>query len=361
MSASAIRTAAVVGTTAWGTTLAVLLARNGIHVTLLARSEGEAARLQAERRNRSRLPEIEFPPQLVASADAGRLGDAQLICFVVPSQTMAANARALAAAVPAGAMLLSASKGIEHATGRRMTEVLAAALPGRPTAALSGPNLSHEVAGGLPGTTVVAVEQGSGPSTGAGSGAVVEAPVEASVEALRAAFHSATFRVYSSDDLVGVEFGGALKNIVAIAAGMVDGFGFGDNAKAAVITRGLAEISRLGVAAGADPMTFQGLAGMGDLIASSYSLRARNRRLGELIAGGLQLDAALAEIGETAEGATTIPAALGLAGRLGVEMPIAEGLHGILYGGVAPRDAVAALLDRDPKAELSSTVRAPAS
>ena len=346
MNAPPIRVAAVVGATAWGTTLAVLLVRNGLRVTLLARSDEEAAPLEAERRNRRRLPEAEFPPELTVSADASRLGDAQLVCFVVPAQTMAENARALAAAVPAGATLLSASKGIEHDTGRRMTEVLAAALPGRPTAALSGPNLSREVASGLPGTTVIA-----------GSGAPVEAPVEA----LRAAFHSSTLRVYTSDDLVGVEFGGALKNIVAIAAGMVDGFRFGHNAKAAIITRGLAEISRLGVAAGADPLTFQGLAGMGDLIATSYSPLSRNRRLGELIARGLSLEEALAEIGETAEGATTTPAALRLAARLDVEMPIAEGLHGILYGGIAPRDAVAALLGRDPKPELSPSGRAPRS
>jgi glycerol-3-phosphate dehydrogenase (NAD(P)+) len=338
MDSAPIRTAAVVGTTAWGTTLAILLARNGVRVTLLARDAEEAASLEAERRNRRRLPEAEFPPELEASADAGRLGDAQLVCFVVPAQTMAQNASALAAAVAADATVLSGSKGIEHETGRRMSEVLADAFPGRPTAALSGPNLSHEVAGGLPGTTVIASR-------------------DAPLEALRVAFHSPTLRVYTSDDLVGVEIGGALKNIVAIAAGMVDGFGSGDNAKAAIITRGLAEISRLGVAAGADPLTFQGLAGMGDLIATSYSPLSRNRRLGELLAKGLGLDAALAEIGETAEGATTTPAALRLASRLGVEMPIAEGLQGILYGGVAPDDAVAALLGRDPKAELSSAGR----
>ena len=352
MSASPIGVAAVVGTTAWGTTLAVLLARNGVSVTLLSRSEEEAARLQADGRNRARLPEVEFPPELTASADPARLGEAQLVCLVVPAQTMAANARALAAAVPAGATVLSASKGIEHETGRRMTEVLAAALPGRPLAVLSGPNLSHEVATGLPGTTVIAA---SGGRAGA------DASAEASVEVLRAAFHGPALRVYTSDDLVGVEFGGALKNIVAIAAGMVDGFGFGDNAKAAVITRGLAEISRVGVAAGAHPLTFQGLAGMGDLIATAYSPLSRNRRLGELIAGGLPLDAALAEIDETAEGATTTPAALRLADRLGVEMPIAQGLYGILYGGVAPRDAAAALLERDTKAELPLAGDAPSS
>ena len=348
--AAEIRAAAVVGTTAWGTTLAVLLARNGLRVTLLARSEEEAARLQADRCNRARLPEAEFPPELTVTADPARLGEAQLVCFVVPAQTMAANARALAAAVPVGATLLSASKGIEHDSCRRMTEVLAAALPGHPLAVLSGPNLSHEVATGLPGTTVIAA-----------SGGPVEASGEASAELLRAAFHGPALRVYTSDDLVGVEFGGALKNIVAIAAGMVDGFGFGDNAKAAVITRGLAEISRLGATAGAHPLTFQGLAGMGDLIATAYSPLSRNRRLGELIAGGLGLEAALADLGETVEGAATIPGALRLAERLGVEMPVAQGLHGILYGGVAPRDAVTALLERDPKAELSRSGGAPAS
>lgn len=331
-----IQTAAVVGTTAWGTTLAVLLARNGVGVTLLSRDDAEAARLEADRCNERRLPGVAFPPGLEPSADAGRLADAQLVCFVVPSQTMAANARAVAGAVREDAVVLSGSKGIEDATGRRMTEVLADALPGRPTAALSGPNLSREVASGLPGTTVIASR-------------------DAPIEALRAAFHGPVLRVYTSRDVVGVEFGGALKNIVAIAAGIVDGFEYGDNAKGAIITRGLAEISRLGVAMGADPLTFQGLAGVGDLIATAISPLSRNRRLGELLARGRTLDEALAEIGETAEGATTTPAALRLAARVGVEMPIAEALDRVLHHGVPPRRAAEALLERDPTAELSSS------
>ena len=330
-----IRTAAVVGTTAWGTTLAVLLARNGVRTTLLARDDAEAARIEGERANARRLPGVEFPADLEASADAERLADARLVCFVVPSQTMAANARAVAESVSADAIVLSGSKGIEHDTGRRMTEVLADALPGRPTAALSGPNLSREVASGLPGTTVVASR-------------------DAPLDAVRAAFHGPMLRVYTSRDVVGVEFGGALKNIVAIAAGVVDGFGYGDNAKGAIITRGLAEISRLGVALGADPLTFQGLAGVGDLIATSISPLSRNRRLGELLARGRTLDEALGEIGETAEGATTTPAALRLAARVGVEMPIAEALDRVLHHGVPPRKAAEALLERDPTTELSS-------
>jgi glycerol-3-phosphate dehydrogenase (NAD(P)+) len=189
------------------------------------------------------------------------------------------------------------------------------------------------VAAGLPTTTVVASSD------------------ETVLDALREAFHTLTFRVYTSSDIVGVELGGALKNIVAIAAGMVDALKYGDNAKAAVMTRGLAEMTRLGVAAGADPLTFQGLAGVGDLIATSYSQLSRNRRLGEQLARGMTLSMALASMGETAEGAATTPAALRLARRLGVEMPIVEGLHSILYAGVSPQAAVTALLERDPKAE----------
>jgi glycerol-3-phosphate dehydrogenase (NAD(P)+) len=220
-----------------------------------------------------------------------------------------------------------------------MSEVLRDALPGRPVAALSGPNLSREVAAGLPGTTVIA-------------------SADAPLDALSEAFHARTFRVYTSDDIVGVELGGALKNIVAIAAGMVDALGYGDNAKAAVMTRGLAEMTRLGVAAGADPLTFQGLAGVGDLIATSYGPSSRNRRLGEQLARGATLPEALEALGETAEGVATTPAALRLAGRLGVEMPIAKGLHSILYEGVSPQAAVSALLERDPTSEVI-TRRAP--
>ncbi|MEX2373946.1 MAG: NAD(P)H-dependent glycerol-3-phosphate dehydrogenase, partial [Dehalococcoidia bacterium] len=263
--------AAVVGATAWGTTLAVHLARNGQPVTLLARSAEEARALDAARTNERRLPGVQFPDGLDVAHGAEALAGAGLVCFVVPSRTLWENACAVAAHVAPDATVLSAVKGIEPVTGRRMTEVLAEALPGRPLAVLSGPNLSREVAAGLPGSTVIATR-------------------DAPVEPLRAAFHSASLRVYTSDDVVGVEMGGALKNVVAIAAGMVDALGFGDNAKAALLTRGLAEMTRLGVAAGADALTFQGLAGMGDLVASYYSPLARNRRLGEHDAPGPTLE-----------------------------------------------------------------------
>ena len=328
-----IRNVVVVGATAWGTTLAVVLARNGLSTALLTRSEAEAQTIEAARAHAGRLPGVAFPDSLHATADLAAVERADLVCFVVPSRSFRWNVDRVAAAVPSSATLLSATKGIDQERGLRMSELLAEALPGRPVAALSGPNLSREVAAGLPGATVIA-------SAGA------------DLEALREAFHSHTFRVYTGSDIVGVELGGALKNIIAVTAGMVDAFQFGDNAKAALVTRALAEITRLGVHAGAEAITFQGLAGVGDAIATSYSPLSRNRRLGELVAGGASLDGALATLGETAEGAVTTPAALRLAERLGVEMPIAAELNAVLYGGVAPRDAVDRLLGREPRSEV---------
>ncbi|MFN8639041.1 MAG: NAD(P)H-dependent glycerol-3-phosphate dehydrogenase [Dehalococcoidia bacterium] len=267
------------------------------------------------------------------SADPSTLAGADLVCLAVPSASVSANLERYASAMPPDAIVLSATKGIEVQTGLRMTEVIARALPGCALAVLSGPNLSQEVAAGLPSTTVIA-------------------SMDARAESVRAAFHSASFRVYASRDVVGVELGGALKNIVAVAAGVADALAYGDNAKAAIVTRGLAEITRLGVACGADPLTFQGLAGVGDAIATSYSRLSRNRRLGELVGGGAGLEDALASIGETAEGARTIPAALLLAKRHGVELPIAGVLHSILYERMSAREAVGLLLEREPTTEL---------
>lgn len=333
MTPEPIQRVAVIGTTSWGTTLAVHLARNGLAVALGARSATEAASLEQAREHRGRLPGIEFPPALHVSEAAPAVSDAQLVCFVVPSRTLAENARAIAGSIADGAIILSATKGIEATTGRRMSQVLVAELPGHPVAVLSGPNLAKEVVQDLPSTTVIA------------SG-------DAPLDQLRDAFHGRALRVYTSTDIIGVELGGALKNVVAIAGGMVDHFGFGHNAKAAVLTRGLAEITRLAVAAGADPLTLQGLAGVGDLMASAYSPLARNRRLGEQLAAGETLDSILTSMGETAEGATTIPAALDLAAKLKVDLPITEALNGVLYGGLAPLDAVSALMAREPTAEI---------
>ena len=322
----------VVGATAWGTTLAIHLARNGQPTTLLARTPEEAAALAAGRTNMGHLAGVPFPESLAVAGTPEAVAEADLLCLVVPSRTLAANVSAVAASVAADAVVLSAVKGLEQGTGRRMTEVIEDGLPGRPLAVLSGPNLSREVAEGLPGSTVIASAHGQR-------------------DQLRGAFHSSSLRVYTSTDTVGVEMGGALKNVMAIAAGIVDALGFGNNAKAAILTRGLAEITRLGVAAGADPLTFQGLAGMGDLVATSYSPLSRNRRLGELIGSGSGVADALTAIGETAEGATTIEAARALAARLGVDTPITDGLHRVLYEGLHPLRAMEALMARDPREE----------
>lgn len=330
-----VHRAAVIGTTAWGTTLSLLLSRNGVSTTLLARGQEEAARLTAAGENRRRLPGAPFPDGLTVVAGPETLREADLVCFAVPSRTMAENLDRLASDVAPGAVVLSATKGIESGSGRRMSELIAEALPGYPIAVLSGPNLSREVASGLPGTTVIASASGD------------------VVAALGAAFHSTSFRVYSSSDVVGVEFGGALKNVIAIAGGIVDALGYGDNAKGAILSRGLAEMTRLGVAAGAEASTFHGLAGVGDLIASAYSPLARNRRLGELLGHGATLAEALTLLAGTAEGAVTTPAALALARRHGVEMPIAEGLAAILAGMLSPEEAVRALMERQPGPEVA--------
>ncbi len=332
--AAGVRRAVVVGTTAWGTTLALLLARNGVPTTLLARTGEEASRLAAAGENRRRLPGSRFPAGLSVAAGEASLHEADLVCLAVPSRTMPDNLRRLAPGVAPGAVVLSATKGIEPGSGRRMCELIAEALPGRAVAALSGPNFAAEVAAGLPGTTVIA-----------------SASPEVSAS-LRRAFHSTRFRVYSSRDVVGVELGGALKNVIAIASGIVDALGYGDNAKAAILTRGLAEMTRLGAAAGAEPLTFYGLAGVGDLVATSYGPLSRNRRLGEILGRGVALEEALTTLAETAEGVATMPAALALARWHGVEMPIAEGLAGILAGTSSPGEIVRSLMERQSGPEV---------
>jgi len=335
-----IRSAAVVGATGWGTMLAVQLARNGVEVALGTRSPEESAALDAAREHRSRLPGLTFPTALRVTEATEAVDAADLVCMVVPSRSMEQNLQVIVEQVRPDAVVLSATKGIDLESGRRMSELIGAALPERQLAVLSGPNLSREMAADLPSTTVIA---SAGP-----------------LEAIRDAFHSKNFRVYTSEDVVGVELGGALKNVVAIAGGIVDQFNYGHNSKAAVLTRGLAEITRLAVAAGADPLTLQGLAGMGDLIATAYSPLSRNRQLGELLADGSTLEAALEAIGETAEGASTVPAALGLAARLGVELPVTAGLDAIMHHGVSAADAIEALLAREPTCEQGLGIEAEA-
>jgi glycerol-3-phosphate dehydrogenase (NAD(P)+) len=328
---------AVVGAGGWGTTLALLLSQSG-PVLLLAREPEAAERIRATRLNHRHLPGVVLPEPVVVSSELTALADAhELIVLAVPSRYLRDTAKRIAPHVPPAAILLSATKGLEAGSLSRMSEVLTEEIPaaaGR-IAALSGPNLAPEICRGLPASSVVA--------------ATDDAIGRQVVDVLG----SRTFRLYRNRDIVGVELAGALKNIVAIAAGAVDGLGYGDSGKAAIITRGLAEMTRLGVADGANPLTFAGLAGIGDIVATCSSPLSRNHRLGvELAAGRLwaEIEATLPGV---AEGAYTVDAALALAERLGVELPIAREVRLALFEGKRVEDCLRDLLDRESRAELA--------
>lgn len=328
---------AVVGAGAWGTTLAVRLADGQRPVTLWAHSSEAAERLAHERCNQRYLPGIVFPPNVRVATDDDYLREPhRLYVLAVPSAHLRATLARLGGALHPDAALLSVVKGIEDGTRLRMSEVVAQELPGRRVAVLSGPNLAREIAAGKPGGSVVASS---------------DARLATEIATL---LSSDRFRVYTNPDVVGVELGGALKNVVALAAGMVDGLGFGDSAKAAIITRGLAEITRLGMAAGANPLTFSGLAGVGDLIATCMSPLSRNRRAGELLARGLPWAEVQGRLDGVAEGVDSVAGALGLAAQHAVELPIAEQVDAVVHRGRTPLDGVAALMAREPKDELAS-------
>ena len=327
---------AVVGTTSWGVTLGLIMARRGIDVRLLARTAAEAAGLESARELGDRLPGHRFPDTLRVTADwATALSGAPVVLFAVPSNTLRENARRASPDITGDAVVVSACKGLESGTLKRMSTVLAEELGvnGR-HCVLSGPNLAHEVIQGLPTSTAVA-------STNRDA-----------AEETQRLLNSSTFRVYTNTDVIGTEMAGALKNPIAIAAGICDGMGLGDNAKAALTARGLAEITRLGVAAGAQMLTFAGNAGLGDLVATCYSNLSRNHRVGVALAEGRTLAEAIESLGgEVAEGVTTTPPALEMARALGIEMPITEMTSRVLFDGASPQAAVFELMARAPKPE----------
>jgi glycerol-3-phosphate dehydrogenase (NAD(P)+) len=326
---------AIIGAGAWGTTLAVSYARQGRQVVLLTHDAAQARQLRDARENARYLPGVRIPRSVAVTADPAALGDADVVLFVTPSQALRAAARMAAPALRSSAVLVSCAKGFERDTLRRMTEVLSEAagvLPDR-VCAWSGPNLAGEIADGLPASAVLACL----------------AP--ATAHTTQRALALPALRLYSSDDVVGVEYGGALKNVVAIAAGIADGMQLGQNAKAALLTRGLAEISRLGVAAGAQPLTFAGLSGLGDLIATCESPLSRNRSYGERIGRGATPDEAAAGAAHVIEGIEATRAAVALGQRYAVPTPIADALAAVLRGDLAPQAALAALLARDIRPE----------
>ena len=323
----------VVGGGSWGTTLAAHLVKTGHEVTLLVRDAQRRDEIAARRENLHYLPGLVLPAGLRIGAGQQWVRGAEMVVLAIPSESFRAVCRGLASSLDPGTALVSATKGLELDTLRRMSEVAAEETSGGKVAVLSGPSFALEVAHGQPT-------------------AVVAASAHAAVaEAVQQTFANPTFRVYSSDDVIGVELAGALKNVIAIAAGIVDGLGYGQNTVAALITRGLAEIGRLGTALGGRPETFSGLAGLGDLVLTATGDLSRNRKLGRALGSGKSLEEAVRETVMVAEGVRTTQAACALAERVHVEMPIAAQMRAVLYEGRSPREAVDALMIRSLKRE----------
>jgi glycerol-3-phosphate dehydrogenase (NAD(P)+) len=314
----------VVGGGSWGTAFSRLLADRGHEVTLACRDAAQARLIEETGRNHRYLPSADLRSIAATTIEEAPVAGADLVAVAVPSRAFADVVRSL----PGSSPLLSLSKGLDPASGSRLSTLV----EGRPVACLSGPNFAEEIAAGLPAATVIASED------------------EALAEELQHGINSPTFRVYVNTDIVGVEFCGAAKNVMALAAGGVDGLGLGDNAKAGLITRGVAEMARLGQASGARLETFAGLAGMGDLMVTCWSALGRNRRAGELIAKGMTPEAAAAEIGQVVEGLTTAPVLRDLASRLGIELPITEGVCAVLAGR-SLEDLATAIMGRRPRTE----------
>jgi glycerol-3-phosphate dehydrogenase (NAD(P)+) len=328
---------AVLGAGSWGTALAVSVAHTGHNVTLWSRDEAFASLLERERRNRRYLPNTTFPNSIrVTSSLSDAVEDASIWVFATPTQAMRSVANQVAACSAHAHVAVSVAKGIENRTLKTTTEILSEVLTDLPDEAvgvLYGPSHAEEVAIGVP-TAVVA-----------------SAREEKTARMIQRVFFSPTLRVYVNLDLAGVEIAGSVKNVMAIAAGISDGVGYGDNTKAAIVTRGIAEITRLGIAIGAQESTFAGLAGIGDLVVTCMSKHSRNRFLGEEIGRGRTLSDIESHMSMVAEGVRTTESVMALAERHGVEMPITEAVHKILFEGKQPEEAVYDLMTRSAKYE----------
>jgi glycerol-3-phosphate dehydrogenase (NAD(P)+) len=330
---------AVLGAGAWGTAIALSLVRRGSHqVTLWSHSGDEAATIDAARENTLFLPGFPFPAELAITADTAAVRDAEILVAVIPSEFLRSTIARLAPHIHAGQVLVSATKGVEDKTYLRMTEVVRAVLEPSglklPVGAFSGPSFALEVAQGQPTAVTVAFSE------------------RAVAERIQREFSSETLRLYSSTDVIGVELGGALKNVIAIASGIAAGVGLGHNSTAALITRGIAEITRLAVACGGKRETLAGLSGTGDLVLTCTGSLSRNRTVGHALGEGRKLPEILASLGgKVAEGVRTTRAALGLARQRGIEMPITEQMEKILDEGKDPREAIRELMLRPGKGE----------
>jgi glycerol-3-phosphate dehydrogenase (NAD(P)+) len=325
---------AIIGAGGWGTALAALWAKRGKNLVLWGHNSERIARIKATRENGDYLPGIKLCPNVSLTTNLVDAADADLVVLVTPSIALRAVAEKLRTFVSTSkTFFLSCTKGIEHGTGLRMSEIIQNFFPENPIAVLSGPNLAIEVSRGLPTATVIGCDT---------------AEIAA---CLQQHLGSSKFRIYTSNEVAGIELGGALKNVFAIGAGVSDGFGLGDNSKAALVTRSLAELLRLGTAMGGKSTTFYGLSGAGDLIATCFSRHSRNRSLGEQLGRGHSLGEITSSMKMVAEGVPTAKSAFECARRLGVETPIIDQVYAILYEGKSPPRAMQDLLERDQKAE----------
>lgn len=330
---------AIIGTTTWGLTLGSVLSHKGIQVRLWARTEDEADKLRNGATNPALPTDLAFSAGIsVTSSLSEAMDGVKAVVLAVPSQTMRQNIRLVAEHLKEKMLVVSAAKGLEVDSGKRLTQVIAEEIDPKfcpNICVLSGPNLSREILRNLPAATVVAAED------------------ETVARAAQKLFNTDKLCAYHNTDIIGVELGGALKNIVALAAGVADGLGYGDNAKAALITRGLAEITALGVSLGANPLTFSGLAGLGDLIATCSSPLSRNHYVGVELTKGRGLEEIISSMTGVAEGVSTTLATWNLAQELGVEMPITEKMYQVLYQGLDPQEAAVELMGAQAKHELA--------
>lgn len=325
---------AIIGDGGWGTAIGLTLLRNGHRVRIWGPFPEYIARIRAGGENVDYLPGVKLPAELEWTADpAEAVEGAEVVVLASPTRYFRSVLAAFAGSIPKGALLMSVAKGLDGRTHHRMTQVAEEVLGRGPVAALSGPSFACEVAAGAPTAVTIACQAGE------------------RATALQQVFNGPRFRVYTSEDVVGVELGGALKNVIAVGVGVSDGLGFGHNARAALITRGLAEISRLGLALGAHPATFAGLSGMGDLVLTCTSRLSRNHTVGERLGRGEKMAAILAGMKQVAEGVDNCVTTRALAREAGVPVPVTEEVYAIVMEGKDPRVAVDALLGRDPRPE----------
>lgn len=323
----------IIGSGGWGTAVAVMLAKNGHDILLWSYMKQESDDLKKYRENKPFLSGVTIPDSINLTSDISECGSADMIITAVPSHAMRQTAKSLAPYAAEGQLILNISKGLEEGTYLTLSQVLSEELPQCEIAVMSGPSHAEEVSRGIPTTNVVA------------------ARTEEIANKIQDMIMNPKFRIYTNPDMLGVELGGSLKNVIALCAGVLDGLHMGDNTKAALITRGIVEISRLGTAMGANPETFNGLSGMGDLIVTCTSMHSRNRRAGILIGQGKSCDEATEEVKMVVEGIKTCRVAKELADKLGVEMPIVTEAYKVLFDGMPVGEAIPNLMARDKKHE----------